>query len=71
MTHLIGTYFETPFDYLPSYKEVINFLITSEYPNGKEQQMLRQGVFNPSDPEYLEYYGQVEDIRSTIKSLLS
>ena len=39
---LIGTYISTPFDYKPTYKEVINYIIQQEYPNGKESQMLRQ-----------------------------
>lgn len=35
-THLLGTYIQTPFDHKPTYKELINMIITSEYPNGKE-----------------------------------
>lgn len=70
-THLLGTYFETGFDYKPTYKEVINSIVSIEYPNGKEQQLLRHGIANPEDEEYVEYYNNVEDITLTIKQLLS
>lgn len=69
-THLLGTYFETGFDHKPSYKEVINMIVTSEYPYGKENQMLRKGTYNPDDEEYLDYYYNVEEISTEIKSLL-
>lgn len=69
-THLLGTYFDTGFDYKPSYKQVINMVVSTEYPDGKEQQLLRHGILNPQDEEYVEYYNNVEDITTTIKSLL-
>lgn len=70
-TTLVGDYFETGFNYRPSYKEIINFLISSEYPDGKEQEMLRLGIRDPQNEEYLEYFNKAEEIRMTIKSLLS
>lgn len=69
--HLIGTYFETNFDYKPTYKEIINMIVTAEYPNGKEQEILRCGIMDPENEEYLAYYSKVEDIVNTIKSLLA
>ena len=70
-TNLLGTYFETEFTNKPSYKELINFIISKEYPNGKESEMLRYGIMDPQDEEYLSYYDNVEDIVSTIKSLFN
>lgn len=68
---LIGEYIHTDFDHIPSYKELINFIIQKEYPNGKESQMLRLGIHDPQNQEYLDYYDNVEEISSEIKSLLN
>lgn len=68
---LTGKYIQTYFDHKPNYKEIINFIIEQEYPNGKELQMLRLGVYDPDNEEYLEYFNNVEDITSEIKSLLN
>lgn len=70
-TSLLGTYFETGFNHLPTYKEVINMIVTTEYPNGKEQQLLRHGIADPQDEEYVEYYNNVEAITSEIRTLLN
>lgn len=70
-TYLVGTYFNTGFSHKPSYKEVINMLIQSEYPNGKEQEMLRFGIHNPNDEDYLEYYNRAEQIRTEIRQILN
>lgn len=67
---LVGKYIQTPFNYAPSYKEVINYIVQQEYPNGKEAQILRMGIHNPNDEEYIAYYNKVEEIVSTIESLL-
>lgn len=69
--YLLGTYFQTPFMQKPTYKQVINFVINSEYPDGKENKMLRLGVYDPNDEEFLAYYNNCEDIRLTIKQLLN
>lgn len=69
--HLLGTYFETGFYHKPTYKEVINMIVTAEYPDGKEEEMLRYGIMDPENAEYIEYYNKVEDIVATIKSLLA
>lgn len=69
--YLLGTYIQTDFDYLPTYKEMINFIVSREYPDGKEQQLLRHGILNPQDEEYVAYYNNVEDITNTIKELLN
>lgn len=68
---LIGKYIQTDFDHRPTYKEMINFIVQKEYPNGKEAQLLRQGVHNPNDEEYLNYYNHVEEITNEIKVLLT
>ena len=68
-THLLGSYIETGFDHRPTYKEIINMIVNKEYPNGKEQEMLRIGISNPQNSEYVEYYNNVEDIIRTIKEL--
>lgn len=68
---LVGTYFDTPFNYKPSYKEIINYIISEEYPNGKEQEMLRLGIKDPQNEEYLAYFDKVEEICNQIKSILS
>ena len=70
-TALIGNYIQTPFDHAPSYKEMINYIIQQEYPNGKEAQLLRIGVHNPNDKEYLDYYSDVEQIAEEVKQLLA
>ena len=67
---LIGNYIQTSFEHKPSYKEVINYIIQQEYPNGKEAQMLRFGIYDPDDEEYLAYYDHVEEISKEIKALL-
>ena len=67
---LIGNYIQTDFNHEPTYKELINWIISKEYPNGKENQLLRQGVHNPEDEEYLEYYYNVENIVNEVKALL-
>jgi len=69
-THLLGTYIPTDFDYAPTYKEMVNFIVSKKYPNGKEQQLLRHGILNPQDEEYVAYYNDVEEITRTIKELL-
>lgn len=33
--------------------------------------MLRYGIYDPDDEEYLEYYNNVENISSEVKSLLN
>lgn len=68
--HLLGYYIQTEFNYKPNYKEVINYIIQKEYPYGKENQMLRYGVYDPNDEEYLEYYNHAEEISNEIKSLI-
>lgn len=68
---LVGKYFHTGFKHKPSYKELANMIISSEYPNGKEQQLLRMGVKDPKNEEFLAYYNNVEDIKTTIKNLLN
>ena len=70
-THIRGSYIMIDMDHKPSYKEIINYLISAEYPNGKEQEMLRLGIHNPNDEEYLEYFNKAEEIRTTIKALLA
>ena len=70
-THLRGIYAKIDVDHLPTYKEVINYLISAEYPNGKEQEMLRLGINNPNDEEYVQYNAKAEYIRTTIKALLA
>lgn len=70
-TVLIGKYIKTNFDYRPTYKEVVNFIVQNEYPNGKELQLLRQGIHNPNNEEYLSYYNHVEEIANEIKTLLT
>lgn len=70
-TVLIGDYIQTDFNHKPTYKEIINWIINQEYPNGKENQMLRYGIYDPDDEEYLEYYNNVENISSEVKSLLN
>lgn len=71
VTYLTGKYIQTDFTEKPSYKEIINFIIQKEYPNGKESQMLRLGVQDPENQEYLEYFNDVEDICSIVKGLLT
>lgn len=68
---LVGKYIQTPFNYTPSYKEVINYIVQQEYPNGKEAQVLRIGIHDPENEEYLAYYNNVEEITAEIKNLLS
>lgn len=67
---LVGDYIQTDFNHKPTYKEVINWIVKQEYPDGKENQMLRYGIYDPDDEEYLEYYNNVENISSEVKSLL-
>lgn len=68
---LVANYIQTDFDHEPTYKELINWIISKEYPNGKENQLLRQGIHNPEDAEYLDYYKNVENIVAEVKSLLN
>lgn len=67
---LVGKYFNTGFKHKPSYKELINMIISAEYPNGKEKQLLRIGIKDPKNQEFLDYYDNVENIKLTIKNLL-
>lgn len=67
---VIGQYIQTDFDHKPTYKEMINYIIQREYPNGKEAQMLRYGIYDPDNSEYLEYYENVEQISQEVKNLL-
>ena len=68
---LLGKYIKTNFNYKPTYKEIVNFIVQEEYPNGKELQLLRRGIHNPNDEEYLNYYNNVEQISNEIKQLLT
>ena len=68
---LIGNYIQTDFTYKPTYKELINYIVRKEYPNGKEEELLRHGIYDPQDEEYLEYYDNVEEIAAEIKALLA
>ncbi len=68
---LIGYYIQTDFDHEPTYKELVNYIIQKEYPNGKEAQMLRFGIYDPEDPEYLAYYENVEQILTEVKQLFA
>lgn len=70
-TILLGKYIKTDFNYKPTYKELINFIVQKEYPDGKELQLLRRGIYNPNDEEYLDYYNNVEQITNEIKYLLT
>lgn len=65
-----GLYIQTDFDHKPTYKEVINYIVQREYPDGKEAQMLRYGIYDPDDTEYLAYYENVEQISQEVKNLL-
>lgn len=65
--HLQGKYIQTNFDYEPTYKEIINFIVSSEYPNGKEQELLRYGISDSTNEEYIEYYNNVESIIHDVK----
>lgn len=69
-TILIGTCIPTDFKNKPTYKELINYIVQKEYPNGKEEQLLRHGIHDPEDVEYLEYYNNVEEISAEVKALL-
>lgn len=68
---LLGYYIQTDFTHKPTYKEVINYIIEKEYPLGKENQILRLGIYNQNNKDYLDYYNHVEDIIYVVKRLLN
>ena len=67
---LLGTYIQTDFKTRPTYKQIIDWIVQKEYPDGKENQMLRIGVCDPQNEEFVEYNRHVEDISTTVKALL-
>lgn len=67
---LVGNYIQTNFTHKPTYKEMINYIVQQEYPDGKEAQMLRLGIYDPDNDEFLAYYDRVEEINEQIKALL-
>lgn len=67
---LVGDYVQTNFTHKPTYKEIINYIVQQEYPDGKEAQMLRLGIYDPDNEEFLAYFARVEEINQQIKELL-
>lgn len=56
------------FDHSPTDSEVINAVVTSIYPDGEELAIQRKGIINPQNNEFINYYQNVERIKSIIKA---
>lgn len=54
------------FDTYPTRGLVINRLVSNKYPNGAEQAVLRKGIKDPLNEEYLEYYEFIESIKKLV-----
>lgn len=54
------------FEHYPSRGEVINRIVSNQYPDGEESAILRKAILNPENEEYLEYYKFVEYIKGVI-----
>ena len=62
-----GYSFQTEiFDTYPTRGLVINRLVSNKYPEGAEQAVLRKGIRDPLNEEYLEYYEFVESIKKLV-----
>ena len=62
-----GYNYETEiFDTLPTRSMIINRLVTNRYPLGEEQAILRKGIKDPLNVEYLDYYEFVESVKKLI-----
>lgn len=55
------------FDHRPTINEVINVIVASIYPDGEELAIQRKGIIDPQNNEFVEYYQNVEQIKSKIK----
>lgn len=61
-------FYETEiFEHYPTRGEVINRIVSNQYPNGEESAILRKAILNPDNPEYLEYYEFVENVKKQIE----
>lgn len=62
-----GFNYETEiFNTCPTRSLVINRLVSNKYPEGAEQAVLRKGIRDPLNEEYLEYYEFVESVKKLI-----
>ena len=55
------------FEHYPTRDEVIKRIVTNKYPDGAENAILRKGIKDPLNTEYLEYYDFVESIKFATK----
>lgn len=55
------------FDHIPSYGEIVDTIIRSQYPAGEENAVQRKGIVNPQCFEFVQYNFFVESIKNEIK----
>lgn len=55
------------FDHYPTISEVINAVVISIYSDGEELAIQRKGIIDPENNEFVNYYQNVEQIKSEIK----
>ena len=57
------------FEKYPTRGEVINRIVTTRYPDGAENAILRKAILDPENEEFVEYYAFVESIKKEIEEV--
>ncbi|MGL5683575.1 MAG: hypothetical protein ACRDDZ_11085 [Marinifilaceae bacterium] len=57
-------------DGVPSYESIVNQIVSYHYPNGEENALLRKGVMNPQNNEFINYNTFVEDVKQEVATVL-
>lgn len=55
------------FDHIPTYGEIVDTIIRSQYPAGEENAVQRKGIVNPQCVEFVQYNFYVESIKNEVK----
>ncbi len=55
------------FNHIPVYPDVVNRIVSEMYGNGAEQAVLRKGVLDVNNEEFVEYNKFVENVKQLVK----
>lgn len=56
------------FDFIPSYADVVNRVITDKYGNGAEMAIQRKAIIDNQNAEFVEYNEFVEKTKAWVKN---
>ena len=59
------------FDHIPNDADVINRIITEQYPEGEEMAIQRKGIVDNTNEEFVTYHQFIENLKSKIRAELN